>query len=73
MQETFVDPQTGWMATRKCGIPSPTGAAVIEETVTDPHTGVVYHSCRVATSPAAITEWIQSILESKEQQRPRPA
>jgi hypothetical protein len=66
MREVFVDPETGWAATRETVIAPRSCAEVINETVTDPLTGKVYHSSRVAGYSRPIAEWVQEIVETKE-------
>jgi hypothetical protein len=65
MKEHLVDPQTGWAATRERVVFTHAGAAVIEETVTDPLTGQVYRGCRVASYWRPIGEWIRQIQEAE--------
>jgi hypothetical protein len=66
MRERFVDPETGWTATRETVIRPESRAEVIEETITDPVTGEVYRSCRVASSSRTIAEWVGAIRETRE-------
>lgn len=67
MREVFVDSETGWAATRETVIASRSCAEVIHETVTDPLTGEVYRSSRVAGYLRSIAEWVHDIVETKEQ------
>jgi hypothetical protein len=65
MREAFVDPETGWAATRESVIPPKSCVEVIDETVTDPVTGKVYRSRRAAGYPRPISEWVREIIEAK--------
>ena len=66
MQEKFIDAETGWMATRTRICSAPSGAAIIEETVTDPLTGDVFRSSRVASYARPLAAWIDEIREAKQ-------
>ena len=66
MKEELVDPETGWAATRERVIYPYSGAEVIEETVTDPQTGKVYRSSRVASYSRPIAEWVRQIQEARD-------
>jgi hypothetical protein len=66
MKKVFVDRETGWAASRETRIHPGSWMAVVEETVTDPKTGKVFRSSRVATYRRSITEWVQAIEETKE-------
>jgi hypothetical protein len=67
MNESLVDPETGWSVTRVTRINSRSGVRVVEETVTDPESGKVYRSTRVATYSRPIAAWVQAIKETKEE------
>jgi hypothetical protein len=66
MKKRFADPETGWTATRETVIHPQSHAKVIEETITDPLTGEVYRSSRVASYSRTIAEWVGAIRETKE-------
>jgi hypothetical protein len=66
MKERFVDPETGWTATRETVIHPQSRAELIEETIMDPLTGEVYRSSRVASYARTIAEWVGEIRETKE-------
>ena len=66
MKERFIDPETGWAATRETVVYPRAPTEVIEETVTDPLTGEVYRSSRVISCPRTIAEWVGTIQETKE-------
>jgi hypothetical protein len=66
MREAFVDPETGWSATRETVIAPRSCIEVISETVADPLTGEVYRRSRVPGYQRSLTEWVQEIVETKE-------
>jgi len=67
MKKMFVDRETGWTATRETMVNPGSRVAVVEETVTDPKTGKIYRSSRVATYLRSIAEWVYAIEEMKEE------
>src|SRR5262249_48572734 len=65
MKTTYRDPETGWSVTREAVTNLQSGVEVIEETLTDPRTGEVYHGSRAASYARPIAEWVQAIVETK--------
>lgn len=63
MKESFVDAATGWFVTRERKTQA--GVDVIQTSITDPETGDIYHSHRVANCPLNIEEWVRDIGDSK--------